>query len=48
MRLANDANTIEVQEAHLEIHVYRMSQEEDGVIAGELSGELTAALGVIS
>jgi hypothetical protein len=38
--VANDTNSIKLQDAELEIHIYRMSQEADEDIAGELSGKL--------
>jgi hypothetical protein len=38
--VANDTNSIKLQDAELEIHIFRMSQEADEDIAGELSGKL--------
>ena len=38
--VANDTNSIKLQDAELEIHIYRMSEEADDEIAGELSGKL--------
>jgi hypothetical protein len=42
--LANDTNSIKLQDAELEIHIYRMSQEADEDIAGELSGKLASSI----
>jgi hypothetical protein len=39
-QVANDTNSIKLQDAELEIHIYRMSEEADDEIAGELSGKL--------
>jgi hypothetical protein len=38
--IANDTSSIKLQDAELEIHIYRMSEEADDEIAGELSGKL--------
>jgi hypothetical protein len=46
--LANDTNSIKLQDAELEIHIYRMSQEADEEIAGELSGKLEPVLATVS
>jgi hypothetical protein len=37
--IASEENTVSLQDADLEIHVYRMSYEKDSEIAGQLSGE---------